>query len=391
MKGFYVLLAAVAGGGAMTRMRRGGGGAGRKEGFRVAAGGGGGGGGWGVGVGPGRHPGGPARRERAAAPPRDRRLPRLLARRRRRLGRGDRIFRFRVPVLRVARDRADARDPRAAHRDGEGALALSRLPPSHPPVLALRGARRAVRRRAGEVLGAARPALHQPPMGADREESALPVPGVRQERRPRPRQVRRLHGRPALRRPHPGEPPGRRGARYQRHADVLRERQAVRWTPHLRRVQGPGRQPDETDETTEVMRRRQAIVVLALVGLLVATYLWLYKIGVIGVLQCGTGSCEAVQPSRYAVVFGVPVAFVGVAGYAVLFAIGLVDLQPAFAANRRVTVLLAALATAGFAFTLYLTYLELFVLHAICRWCVVSAAIMTAIWVVAVTCLRRTN
>ncbi|OLC03346.1 MAG: hypothetical protein AUH45_06400 [Gemmatimonadetes bacterium 13_1_40CM_69_22] len=139
------------------------------------------------------------------------------------------------------------------------------------------------------------------------------------------------------------------------------------------------------------MRRRQAIVVLALVGLLVATYLWLYKIGVIGVLQCGTGSCEAVQTSRYAVVFGVPVAFVGVAGYAVLFAIGLVDLQPAFAANRRVTVLLAALATAGFAFTLYLTYLELFVLHAICRWCVVSAAIMTAIWVVAVTCLRRTN
>jgi len=98
-----------------------------------------------------------------------------------------------------------------------------------------------------------------------------------------------------------------------------------------------------------------------------------------------------VQTSRYAVVFGVPVAFVGVAGYAVLFAIGLVDLQPAFAANRRVTVLLAALATAGFAFTLYLTYLELFVLHAICRWCVVSAAIMTAIWVVAVTCLRRTN
>jgi len=139
------------------------------------------------------------------------------------------------------------------------------------------------------------------------------------------------------------------------------------------------------------MRRRQAIVVLALVGLLVATYLWLYKIGVIGVLQCGTGSCEAVQTSRYAVVFGVPVAFVGVAGYAVLFVVGVVGLQPAFVADRRVMLLLAALATAGFAFTLYLTSIELFVLHAICRWCVVSAAIMTAIWVVAVTCLRRTN
>src|SRR5216110_2361851 len=120
--------------------------------------------------------------------------------------------------------------------------------------------------------------------------------------------------------------------------DVLRERQAVRRTPHLRRVQGPGRQPGETNETAEVIRRRQAIVVLALVGLLVATYLWLYKIGVIGVLQCGTGSCEAVQTSRYAVVFGVPVALVGVAGYAVLVAVGLVGLQPALAADRRITV-----------------------------------------------------
>ena len=42
------------------------------------------------------------------------------------------------------------------------------------------------------------------------------------------------------------------------------------------------------------MSRRQAIVLLALVGLLVATYLWLYKIGVLGELQCGTGSCEEI-------------------------------------------------------------------------------------------------
>jgi len=137
-----------------------------------------------------------------------------------------------------------------------------------------------------------------------------------------------------------------------------------------------------------VIRRRQAIVVLALVGLLVATYLWLYKIGVIGVLQCGTGSCEAVQTSRYAVVFGVPVALVGVAGYAVLVAVGLVGLQPAFAADRRITLALAALSTAGLGFTLYLTYLELFVLHAVCRWCVASAAVITAIWTLSIHTVR---
>jgi len=136
--------------------------------------------------------------------------------------------------------------------------------------------------------------------------------------------------------------------------------------------------------------RRQAIVLLALVGLLVATYLWLYKIGVIGELQCGTGGCEVVQTSRYADLFGIPVAFYGVAGYAVLFVLGLAGLQPARAGDRRLAVLVAALATGGFAFTLYLTSLELLVLHAICRWCIASAAIMTAIWVLALTGLRQT-
>lgn len=137
------------------------------------------------------------------------------------------------------------------------------------------------------------------------------------------------------------------------------------------------------------MIRRQAIVLLALVGLLVATYLWLYKIGVLGELQCGTGSCESVQASRYAELFGIPVAFFGVAGYAALMGLGLAGLQPRFAADRRVGALLATLTTVGFAFTLYLTAIELFVLHEVCRWCVVSAVIMTAIWVLSIVGLRH--
>jgi uncharacterized membrane protein len=136
--------------------------------------------------------------------------------------------------------------------------------------------------------------------------------------------------------------------------------------------------------------RRQAIVLLALVGLLVATYLWLYKIGVLGQLQCGTGSCEYVQASRYAELFGVPVALYGVAGYATLLVLGLAGLQPGFAADRRVSVLLALLATIGFGFSLYLTAIELFVLHAICRWCVASAVIMTVTWLLSLADLRRT-
>ena len=137
------------------------------------------------------------------------------------------------------------------------------------------------------------------------------------------------------------------------------------------------------------MRQRQAIALLALVGLFLALYLWLYKIGIIGTLQCGSGACEQVQTSRYAELFGIPVAFYGVVGYAALLAVALLGLRPRFLAERRVTLALALLSSAGLLLTLYLTYLELFVIHAICRWCVGSALIIVAIFVLALLDRRR--
>ena len=136
------------------------------------------------------------------------------------------------------------------------------------------------------------------------------------------------------------------------------------------------------------MRHRQAIALLALAGFFIALYLWLYKIGVAGELKCGTGACETVQLSPWAVVLGIPVAFYGVAGYAVLLAVALAGIQPAWLDRRGPSLLLAALATAGFAFSAWLTYLELFVIHAICRWCVASAVVMTLIWLLSLHALR---
>ena len=137
------------------------------------------------------------------------------------------------------------------------------------------------------------------------------------------------------------------------------------------------------------MRHRQAIAVLSLVGFFVALYLWFYKIGVIGTLQCGTGGCETVQTSPYADLFGIPVAFYGVVGYGVMFGVAVAGVQPRFAARRGPTQLLALLSGGAFLFALYLTYLELFVIHAICRWCVVSAVITTAIAAIAVPAALR--
>jgi uncharacterized membrane protein len=133
------------------------------------------------------------------------------------------------------------------------------------------------------------------------------------------------------------------------------------------------------------VRRRQAIALLALIGFCIALYLWFYKIGIIGKLQCGSGSCEYVQTSRYGALFGVPVAFYGVVGYAVIFAVAIAGLQPSQRARRWPTTALALLSAGGLLFTLYLTGIELFVLHAICRWCVGSAVVMTGIAAVAGT------
>jgi uncharacterized membrane protein len=134
---------------------------------------------------------------------------------------------------------------------------------------------------------------------------------------------------------------------------------------------------------------RMSAALLSLAGLFISAYLYLYKLGKIGSLACGTGGCETVQWSPWSQFAGLDVALVGVIGYAGLLALSLAALQPGLANRRGPAVLLAALAGIGVLFTVYLTYLELFVIHAICRWCVASAVVILAIFAVALLELRR--
>ena len=74
---------------------------------------------------------------------------------------------------------------------------------------------------------------------------------------------------------------------------------------------------------------------------------------------------------------------------AALFALGLLSVRQAGGPWGWPDTAIAGLATTAFLFTLYLTALELFVIHAICRWCVASAAIVTAIAVLALLPIVR--
>lgn len=140
------------------------------------------------------------------------------------------------------------------------------------------------------------------------------------------------------------------------------------------------------------MTHRMATATLSLLGLFVAAYLFLYKAGYIGTLACGAGGCETVQLSPYSVFLGVDVALYGVAGFLTLFALSLLGLRPALLGRAWPDRVLVVLSGIGVAFTLYLTWLELFVIHAICRWCVASAVIITLIFLAALAgMLRRTG
>jgi uncharacterized membrane protein len=139
------------------------------------------------------------------------------------------------------------------------------------------------------------------------------------------------------------------------------------------------------------VRPRQAITVLALAGVFVALYLTLYKIGVIGELSCSVGECETVNTSRWATFLGLPVAAWGLGAYATLFVLSLAGMSERLEDSRGVAIVLAALSGWGVLFSGWLTYLELFVIHAICIWCVTSAAIITLIFIAALMDVRATG
>jgi uncharacterized membrane protein len=130
---------------------------------------------------------------------------------------------------------------------------------------------------------------------------------------------------------------------------------------------------------------------VALAGLFVALYLTLYKLGYIGTLVCKVGSCEAVQTSRWATLFGVPVAAWGVAYYLGILVVALAGLGARLADSRNLSRLLGAATGAGVLFSLWLTYLELFVIHAICMYCVISAVLVTVLFVISLLDLREVS
>lgn len=134
---------------------------------------------------------------------------------------------------------------------------------------------------------------------------------------------------------------------------------------------------------------RMLVAVLSLVGFFVSLYLWAHHLGLTGELICGVGHCAAVQASPWARVGPIPVPAIGAAGYLILVGLSVRGTQPGGRRSRLVPPLLFFGAAGGFLFSLWLTWLEAFVIRAWCQWCVVSAVLITLIFLASIPEVRR--
>jgi uncharacterized membrane protein len=125
---------------------------------------------------------------------------------------------------------------------------------------------------------------------------------------------------------------------------------------------------------------RIAAAALALAGAAITAYL-LYVRHTGTTLACTNGGCETVQHSRYAELLGIPVAALGLAGY-------LTILASAVARGELARTVEATVALATLVFGLYLLYVQVHLIGAICEWCVATDVLTTALAALALLRLR---
>lgn len=132
----------------------------------------------------------------------------------------------------------------------------------------------------------------------------------------------------------------------------------------------------------------RGLVALTAIGLLVSIYMTIYKITENEGMCLGSGDCSIVNASRYSEVNGIPVAAIGIVGYAAILGALLFEERSAFL-KKNGTLLIFGMALTGFVFTMWLVYVEVALLRAFCPFCVTSQAAMTLIFILAIIRLVR--
>jgi uncharacterized membrane protein len=131
------------------------------------------------------------------------------------------------------------------------------------------------------------------------------------------------------------------------------------------------------------------LLILSIVGLLDSLYLYYTKITStpIACYQGSTG-CEVVNSSRYATIYGIPNGLIGFLGYsAIIILLIIVKIKPESMTNIRY--LLFGFSFVGFLYSFFLTFVSIFILKAECPFCILSAIMMTSIFIISIFELKK--
>jgi uncharacterized membrane protein len=123
---------------------------------------------------------------------------------------------------------------------------------------------------------------------------------------------------------------------------------------------------------------------LASLGALVSIYMTIYKLTNNNRMCLGSGDCSTVNASPYSAIYGIPVAVFGVLGYAAILGILILEKRAGKFFKQNATLGVFGLSVTGFAFTLYLVYLEIFVIAALCPFCITSQITMTILFIISI-------
>jgi uncharacterized membrane protein len=130
--------------------------------------------------------------------------------------------------------------------------------------------------------------------------------------------------------------------------------------------------------TAKTQNSRMISATFALFGALIALYLLLHDLGLSSII-CPIAGCDKVQASEYSKWFGIPVAAFGLIGFIKLLGLSVIGLFKPRVLNLPIRTLIVTVSSLGLIAYIPLTYLELFVIHAVCFWCVTSSLMMLGV------------
>lgn len=136
-------------------------------------------------------------------------------------------------------------------------------------------------------------------------------------------------------------------------------------------------------------RLRLISIILAIIGLIDSIYLAWVKYTDQYVLCGPIGNCESVNTSQYSEIWGIPIALLGAGAYLVIIVLLLLE-ERSELMREYSPLLVFGLSLVGVLYSIYLTYIEVAVLRAICPYCVISAVVLVLLLVLSTIRLIQT-